>query len=103
MEPGFLAATIKMIVIFILITFLIFLLVYLLKRFRLKSLSIKGVPQIRLVNILNLAPKKSVALVEVSGEWLVLGLGAESVTLLTKLAHPPGVEEQGGVSDPGHD
>ena len=88
MDSTFLAASIKMFGTLVLITCLIILLVFFLKRFRLKSFSIRGVSQLRLIGILNLSPKTAVAVVEVCGEWLVLGLASERVTLLTKLSPP---------------
>ena len=95
MDGNFLQAFYKMIVILVLITCAIFVLLYLLKRFRLKALSLKKVAQIRLVSRLHLSPKKFIALVEVSGQWLVLGVGSDSITLLTKLEHPPEADFSG--------
>ncbi len=43
----------------------------------------------RVIGSLSLAPKRSVALVEVCGEWLVLGIGTESITLLRRFENPP--------------
>ena len=88
MEENLLAAFLKMAGTLILVTAMIFMVIYLLKRFRLKSLSLKKIPEIRLISTLNLGVKKSIALVEVCDEWLVLGVGTQSVTLLTKLERP---------------
>lgn len=43
----------------------------------------------RVIGSLSVAPKRSVALVEVCGEWLVLGIGTESITLLSRFENPP--------------
>ncbi len=41
--------------------------------------------QIQVLDVRTLAPKSAVALVEVAGQWLLLGIGANSVELLTKI------------------
>ncbi|MBW1928486.1 MAG: flagellar biosynthetic protein FliO [Deltaproteobacteria bacterium] len=78
-------ATIKMLASLILIIGLILCVFYFLKRFRgIGRMAVSG-PQIRLVGSLSLAPKRSVAVVEVEGQWLVLGVGTENITLLSTL------------------
>ena len=70
---------------------LILLLVYLLKRFRVGPLSLNRSPAFRLLGSLSLAPKRSIALIEIHNQWLVLGVGTEKITLLSRLDRP---EEQ---------
>jgi flagellar biogenesis protein FliO len=41
--------------------------------------------QIQVLDVRTLAPKSAVALVEVAGQWLLLGIGANSVELLTRV------------------
>jgi flagellar protein FliO/FliZ len=82
-------ASLKMIGSLLLIVGLILLLFYLIKRLRLNPLALRRDPQMRLIETLNLAPKRSVSLIEVRDHWLVLGVGAESVTLLSRLDAPP--------------
>jgi flagellar protein FliO/FliZ len=78
-------ATIKMLASLILIIGLILCVFYFLKRFRgIGRMAVSG-PRIRLIGSLTLAPKRSVAVVEVEGQWLVLGIGTESITLLSTL------------------
>lgn len=69
----------------ILIIGLIVCAVYLLKRVRLMPFSHHKNPKLRIIETLNLAPRRSIALVEVCDQWLLLGVGVESVTLLSRL------------------
>lgn len=94
--------TLKMIGSLVFIIGLILIFVYLLKRFRIGPMSLNRSPIFRLLGSLNLAPKRSIALVEIHNQWLVLGVGTERVTLLSKMDRP---EEEGlseNQSDFGH-
>lgn len=71
---------------------LIVCLFYVLKKTRLGR-SAQGPARLRLLNTLSVAPKRSVALVEVRDQWLVVGVGAESVTLLCRMERPEGGQE----------
>ena len=42
----------------------------------------------RILGTLNLAPKRAVALIEVCDQWLLVGIGTENVTLISKLDQP---------------
>ncbi len=77
----------------ILILGLIVFLAYWLKRLRPGTFSSGAAPAMRLVGTLNLAPKRAVALIEVSGEWLLVGVGTESVTLISKVEPAPQQEQ----------
>ncbi|RPI70573.1 MAG: hypothetical protein EHM45_24705, partial [Desulfobacteraceae bacterium] len=44
---------------------------------------------LRLVGLLNLGPRRSVALIEVDEQWLILGVTADRITLLDKRTKPP--------------
>ena len=80
--------TFKMVGSLVFIIGLILIFVYLLKRFRLGSMSLSRSPIFRLLGSLTLAPKRSIALVEIHNQWLVLGVGTERVTLLSKMDRP---------------
>ncbi|MGD8385802.1 MAG: flagellar biosynthetic protein FliO [Desulfobacteraceae bacterium] len=71
---------------------LIVCLFYVIKRMRFGAPSAAGAARMRLLGTLHLAPKRSVALVEIRDQWLVLGLGTESVTLLSSMTRPEEVE-----------
>ena len=58
------------------------------KRFRLGGVAGGGGPPMRILGTLNLAPKRAVALVEIGDHWLVLGVGTENVSLLSKMERP---------------
>jgi flagellar biosynthetic protein FliO len=67
------------------------------KRFRIGGVAGGGGPSMRILGTLNLAPKRAVALVEVGDQWLVLGVGTENVSLLSKMERP--LEQEGVSSD----
>jgi len=77
---------------------LIMLLFYLARRLRLKTFSRSSrIPQMRLLGTLSLAPKRALALVEFSDQWLIVGVGAESVSLLLKMERITGAEPEHGM------
>jgi flagellar biosynthetic protein FliO len=67
------------------------------KRFRLGGVTGSSGPDMRILGTLNLAPKRAVALVEIGDQWLVLGVGTESVSLLSKMERP--LMQEGVPSD----
>ncbi|OPX35376.1 MAG: hypothetical protein B1H11_09240 [Desulfobacteraceae bacterium 4484_190.1] len=99
MDVNFVDTALKMVGTLAFILIIILFIYIILKRLRLKSLSLKKYPEIRLIGTLYLAPKRSIALIEVCGEWLVVGVGTESVSLLTKLPHPPESLDIDGTSE----
>jgi len=73
---------------------LILALFYLSRRLRLRGSSHSShVPRMRLLGTLNIAPKRALALVEFSGKWMIVGIGAENVNLITTLDRPPDMEK----------
>lgn len=82
-------ASLKMGAALLLVIGVIFGLYYLSKRIRDSRFSLNKYSTMRVIGSLSLAPKRSIALVEVCGEWLVLGIGMESVTLLRRIEAPP--------------
>ena len=89
MSTDFDIVTIKMVISLIIILGLIICLFLILKRFRLSHLSSARIPVMRILGTLNLAPKRAIALVEVCDQWLIVGIGTENVTLISKLDRPP--------------
>lgn len=81
-------ATLRMAGSLVLIIGLILIFVYLLKRYHIGSLSLNRSPVFRLLGSLSLAPKRSIALIEIHKQWLILGVGTERVTLLSKMDRP---------------
>jgi len=67
---------------------LIFALVFILKRLKMGPLSGDRFPPMRLMGTLSLAPRKGIALVEVCDQWLVLGISAENVNLISRVDRP---------------
>ena len=88
MTGDFGAASIKMVGSLMIILVLIIGLFYLFKRFRLMAFSMGKNPMMRHLGTLSLAPKRSLALVEICGQWLVVGIGAENVTLISRVEAP---------------
>lgn len=75
---------IAMLIIFILLILFIFIL----KRVRGGNLSFRKYPAMKIISTLSLAPKRSITLVEVCNEWLLLGVGAENISILSKYDKP---------------
>ncbi|MFC1822955.1 flagellar biosynthetic protein FliO [Thermodesulfobacteriota bacterium] len=88
METEFGGAFIKMLGALLFVLGLILLLIYLFKRFRLNSFALAPYSQMRLIGTLNLAPKRALALVEIMDQWVLIGIGTENITLISKLDRP---------------
>lgn len=94
MTPEFGGMSLRMFGSLLLVLGLILVLFYLSRRLRLRGSSHSSqVPQMRLLGTLNLAPKRALALVEFSNKWMIVGIGAENVNLITTLDRPPETEE----------
>ena len=82
-------ASLKMAAALLFVIAIIFVLYYLSKKIKDGRFSLNRYPAMRIIGSLSLAPKRSIALVEVCGEWLVLGVGSETITLLRRFEDPP--------------
>lgn len=78
-----------MILSLIIILGLIIALFFVLKKFRLGSIYNNKFPVMRTIGTLSLAPKKAIALVEVCEQYFIIGIGAENVSLISKLEFSP--------------
>lgn len=67
---------------------LIVCLFYVFKKIRFGPAATAGLARMRLLSTLSLAPKRTVALVEIRDQWLVVGVGTDAVTLLTSMPRP---------------
>jgi flagellar protein FliO/FliZ len=88
-------ASLKMIGSLMIVLGLILGLFYTLRRLRLRAFQSGPTRQMRLITTLNLAPKRALALVELNDRWLVIGVGAEGVRLITQMDRPPEIEASG--------
>lgn len=88
MSADFGFVSIKMLTSLAVIIGLILFLFFVLKRLRFNPLSGSRFPVMRVLGTLNLAPKRAIALVEICDHLLIVGIGTESVTLISKLDHP---------------
>lgn len=98
MEADLAASAVKTAGALILILGVIVCLFYLLKKARIGPASAGGLSRMRVLSSLSIAPKRSIALVEIRDEWLVVGVGTDSVTLLTRMDRPeeaPAAETSG--------
>ena len=84
------SATFKMLASLALIIGIIIVVFYLLKRLKGLTAKVSEGPAIRIVASLPIAPKRSVTVVEVGAKWLVLGVGTESISLLSTMEPSPG-------------
>lgn len=94
MSADFGMASIKMLGSLIIVLGLIIGLFVLLTRLRVNSLSVSRFPNMRVIRNLNLGPKRSVALIEICDQWLLLGIGTESVNLIKEIPRPSGEESE---------
>lgn len=86
-------SAIKVIGSLIFILGLIICLAYWLKKVRTGSFGSGKAPAMKLIGTLHLAPKRAVALVEVCDQWLLVGVGTESVTLISQIEPPPEIDQ----------
>lgn len=85
-SPDLYPAAVKTFSILFIILAVILTAFYVLKRFWPRGLEFMGSAQwIKVIAATSIAPKKMVALVEVAGEILVLGLTGDQITMLTKV------------------
>ncbi|MFT4579058.1 MAG: flagellar biosynthetic protein FliO [Nitrospinales bacterium] len=92
----------KMVSMFAVVLGLIFLIFFGFKKYVLKNTAFGGGN--KLVNVLGtwfLGPKKNIALVEVAGEVLVLGISQDSITLLSSITDEEKIEEIKNVGGKG--
>ena len=92
----------KMISMFALVLGLMFLIFFGFKKYVLKNTAFGGGN--KLVNVLGtwfLGPKKNIALVEVAGEILVLGMSQDNITLLSSIIDEEKIEEIKNASGKG--
>ena len=71
---------------------LIICLFYLFRRWRFGALTPNNQVVMRLIGTLSLAPRRSLALVEIDDQWLVVGVGTDRVTFIAKIKRPPEAE-----------
>ncbi len=84
--PGFTGSVIKMVTALGIVLSLLFAIVYLAKKYLGNRIGLTGQEQkIRVVTSTYLGPKKSIALVEVAGEKIVVGVTATHISMLTKV------------------
>ena len=93
METDFYYNLVKMVGTLALVLGLMFVLFYFARRTILKGQGIMGGGKvIKVVAQQSIAPKRSLAVVNVAGEYLVLGIGAEQISLLDKIENPASIE-----------
>lgn len=97
MTGEFGSSAIKMTGSLILILGLIICLAYWVRRVRTGSFAPGRAPVMKLIGTLHLAPKRAVALIEVCDQWLLVGLGTESVTLISQIEPPAEIDRPEGV------
>ena len=101
-QQGLIFSGLKMVGALALILGLMLLCLHFLKRWRSGVSRRCPESQVQILDVRMLAPKKSVALIEVAGERLLLGVGAETVTLLSRIdSHPQSVSAELEEAGPG--
>ena len=93
-EPvSLLSSGLRMVTTLSLVLGLIFLLFFGFKKYVLKNTAFGGGKLVQVLSTNFLAPKKNIALVEVAGEVLVLGVSDQNISLLTSIREPERIEE----------
>jgi flagellar biosynthetic protein FliO len=72
---------------------LLILFLFIMKRIKGGNLSFRRYPVMKIISTLSLAPKRSIAIVEVCNEWLLIGVGAENISILSKYDKPEEAED----------
>jgi flagellar protein FliO/FliZ len=84
-QPDLLGATLKTFTTLCVVLGLLILILYLIKRFFYLRNPLSNEKLIRVIATAHLAPKARIALVEVMGKKLVVGVSQESIRFLTKI------------------
>ncbi len=85
-QPGFTGSVIKMVASLAIVLSVMFAIVFLVKKYLGRKIGLTGQDQkIKVLTSTYLGPRKSIALVEVAGEKIVVGVTAANITMLTKL------------------
>ena len=90
---GLVSSSLRMVTTLLLVLGLIFLLFFGFKKYVLKNTAFGGGKMVHILSTSFLAPKKNIALVEVAGEILVLGVSDQNISLLTSISEPRRIEE----------
>ena len=90
---GLVSSGLRMITTLSLVLGLIFLLFFGFKKYVLKNTAFGGGNLVQVLSTSFLAPKKNIALVEVAGEILVLGISDQNISLLTSIREPRRIDE----------
>jgi flagellar biosynthetic protein FliO len=92
-QPEFIATAVKMFSALLLVMGIFFGSFYLLRRVVRRGGAGPGRELIKIIDRSYLEPKKKILLVEVSGEFLVLGITNDRISLLTKIEDKDGVQQ----------
>ena len=93
-QPDLFSASLKMAYTLILVLGLIFVVFYLVKKFGLRNSVFGGEGKpIKVLSTGFLAPRKSIALVEVAGDILVVGISNDQISLLSNVQDPDRIEQ----------
>ncbi|MBT3514849.1 MAG: flagellar biosynthetic protein FliO [Nitrospina sp.] len=92
-QVGLVSSSLRMVTTLLLVLGLIFLLFFGFKKYVLKNTAFGGGKMVHILGTSFLAPKKNIALVEVAGEILVLGVSDQNISLLTSISEPRRIEE----------
>ena len=75
--------------IFLLVIFaLMILFLFIIKRVKGGTFTMGKSPVMKNIAMLSLGPKRSLALVEVCEQWILVGVGTENISLITKMDKP---------------
>ncbi len=102
MAPDAISTTLQMLTALAIVLGGLFVVFYLVKRFLKREVSASGNPLIRVISSQYIGIKKHIALVEVPGAVLVLGVSNDTIALLTKIEDPGGIRRHQTGNIPDH-
>lgn len=86
-SPGIYGSFIKMLIVLVILIALLLVVLYVVKKFLWKKIGKGGQEDgIRVITSAYVGPKKSIALVEVAGERIVVGITSDNISMLTKVS-----------------
>lgn len=80
--------SIKLAIFFLVIFVLMALFFFIIKRVKGGSFSMGKYPVMKNLATLSLGPRKSLALIEICDQWLLVGVGTENISLISKIDKP---------------
>ena len=103
MDPDINMLSFTLSIAFFIVFVLLVVFLFFLKRIKGGPLNVRRNQIMKNLATLSLGPKRSIALVEVCDEWILLGVGAENVSLISKIEKPSDLSQFESTAGNGFD